>query len=103
MISTTTLITELTDSKTGEVTTSQTKTLRTQGDANDAPDQTLVDATSFRGALWLTVPGAGRLLASPMPFVLITVGVGGLWLLAELIRWSRRSRAPSADEGSGPA
>jgi signal peptidase len=82
----------VTDSKTGIVRTETSKVLRTKGDANAQVDEQPVDATVFRGRLWLSVPGAGRFLASPLPYALIATGLGALWLLFELARWARRDR-----------
>jgi len=88
----------VTDSKTGVTRTQQTHVLRTKGDANPQVDADPVDASHYRGLLWMTVPGAGTLLASPLPFLLIAVGLGLLWFAFEIVDRGRRGRAKAADE-----
>jgi signal peptidase len=91
-----------TDSETGETRTEQTKVLRTKGDANANIDEQPVDDTTYRGLLWVTIPGAGSLLASPTPFIAVAVAIGVIWLLTEIVGWSRRQRtASTADDGAG--
>jgi signal peptidase len=88
----------ITDSETGETRTEQTKVLRTKGDANPLIDEQPVDQTAYRGLLWLTIPGAGNLLASPTPFIAVAFGIGVLWLLVELVGYVRRSRQRAPDD-----
>jgi signal peptidase I len=97
-----TLNVNITDSETGEKRTEQTKILRTKGDANEATDEQPVDATSYRGLLWLTIPGAGNVLASPLPFIVLAAVIGVIWLLLEVVGYVRRSRrtAPTDEAGS---
>jgi signal peptidase I len=80
----------VTDSATGAKHTETTKVFRTKGDHNAQVDDATVDAASYKGRLWLTVPSAGVLLSSPLPFALIAVVLGVVWLSSELLRWARR-------------
>jgi signal peptidase len=87
--------TTLTDSATGEKTTDISKLLQTQGDANEAPDAQLVEASRLRGILWFRLPGAGRIFG---PFgvqqglLLIALFIGLAWGAYEIVqRRSRRS------------
>jgi signal peptidase len=91
----------VTDSATGQTRTEKTKILRTKGDANPAVDEQPVDETTYRGLLWLTIPGAGSVLASPTPFIALAVLIGVLWLIAELVGYVRRSRQRPADDEAG--
>ncbi len=93
----------VTNSKTGVTHTEQTKLLRTKGDANALVDPDPVDADHYRGLLWVTVPGAGSLLASPLPFLLIAIGLGLLWVVYEIVDRGRRTRTRATDgpEASG--
>jgi signal peptidase len=93
----------ITDSETGETRTETTKILRTKGDANPQLDEQPVDAANYRGQLWMTIPGAGYLLATPTPFIAVAIVIGVVWLLAELFGFARRStqRAETADDGAG--
>lgn len=88
----------ITDSKTGDKHTETTKILHTKGDANPLADAGVVDQAAYRGLLWLTVPGAGPILASPVPFILIAAGLGLAWFALELVGWGRRSRSGPSDE-----
>lgn len=82
----------ITDSQTGETRTERSQMLRTKGDANADIDPEPVDASNYRGRLWLTFAGAGSLLATPTPFILIAVVLGAAWLATELLR-ARRPRS----------
>jgi signal peptidase len=95
VVSTTTLTTQLTDSKTGQQTLSETKVFRTKGDANDVADQGQVDTSNYRGKLLLVIPGIGSSFSSPTPFIVITIVIAGLWLVVEVVRWLRRPRQSS--------
>ena len=88
----------ITDSKTGDKHTETTRILHTKGDNNALVDEAPVDAANFRGRLWLHIPNAGGLLASPTPFLLIAGGIGGLWLLFELARLARRRAGSKPQE-----
>jgi signal peptidase len=96
-----TLNVNITDSETGERRTEQTKILRTKGDANEATDEQPVDTTSYRGLLWLTIPGAGNVLASPQPFIVLAAVIGVIWLLLEVVGYVRRSRRPAHTDQAG--
>jgi signal peptidase len=93
-----TLNVNITDSVTGETRTETTKILRTKGDANPQLDEQPVDATNYRGQLWLTIPGAGNLLASPTPFIAVAIGIAVIWLLVETVGYVRRSRQRAPDD-----
>lgn len=89
----------ITDSATGQTRTERTQILRTKGDANPIIDEQPVDDATYRGLVWVTVPGAGNLLASPLPFVAIAVVIAVAWLLLEVVGWVRRSGKAGGDDG----
>ena len=83
--------------------------IRTQGDANTAPDPMLVPATAVIGQVELAVPFAGYLLALlslPMGIVFV-LGLGATllaiaWLLDSVEPAPRRVRRPEASPGPAP-
>ena len=87
------LRTNINNTTTGEVTTQESRLLRTKGDANATEDAQPVDASRLRGRLWFTVPKAGLIL-DRVPLQTVLLGVAGLaaagWLVFEL--YKRRSR-----------
>jgi signal peptidase I len=93
----TNVTTNITNSKTGEVTTEHSRLLRTQGDANATPDADPVDASRLRGKMWFSVPRVGLVLDRvPLQAVLLMVAAasGVAWIAYELLR--RRGRQPGA-------
>ena len=83
------------------------RTLTTQGDANDVPDQDPVSAEQVRGRIWYSIPVVGHLTSQITPDrreVAMSAAVGGLFLYAGYMfvtaaRDSRRRR-DSADTSS---
>jgi signal peptidase len=98
-----TLNVNITDSETGEKRTETTKILRTKGDANEQLDEQPVNQENYRGIVWFTIPGAGNVFASPMPFIALAAVIGVLWLLAEVIGRVRRSRTPDQASDGAPS
>jgi signal peptidase len=94
--------TNITNTTTGEVTTGHTTLLRTKGDANASVDAQVVDASTFKGEVLLTIPSIGLLLDDvPLQAVFVAVFIltAGAWAAYEVVR-RRRDRArgvPSAD------
>jgi signal peptidase len=91
----------ITDSATGQTRTERTQILRTKGDANASIDEQPVDIAAYRGLVFVTVPGIGSLLASPLPFAAIAVVLGVAWLLMEVVGRVRSSRQTVADRPGG--
>jgi len=94
------LRTNINNTTTGEVTTQESRLLRTKGDANATEDAQPVDASRLRGKLWFTVPKAGLIL-DRVPLQTVLLGVAGLaaagWLLFELHqRLARRKAGPGS-------
>jgi signal peptidase len=94
------LRTNINNTTTGEVTTQESRLLRTKGDANAAEDAQPVDASRLRGRLWFTVPKASLIL-DRVPLQTVLVGVAGLagagWLVFELHqRLGRRKAGPGS-------
>lgn len=98
------LRTNINNTTTGEVTTQETRLLRTKGDANATEDAQPVDASRLRGRLWFSVPKAG-LIFERVPLQTVLLGVAGLgavaWLLFELSGRRRRQRG-SGSRGGAP-
>jgi len=97
------LRTNINNTTTGEVTTQESRLLRTKGDANATEDAQPVDASRLRGRLWFTVPKAGLIL-DRVPLQAVLVGVAGLaaagWLVFELHqRLGRRKAGPGLRPG----
>jgi len=75
------------------------RVLRTQGDANDAPDQNPVQEVQVRGRLWYAIPYLGHVttrIDGSTRQVVTTVAVGGLlayaaWMFGSTI-YDRRHR-----------
>jgi signal peptidase len=89
-------IVNATSKSTGETTSTTTVVLRTKGDANPQPDAQAVDAASYRGIVWLVIPGVGMpFLDYPVSqlFLDIAVITAVAWALYELIGPVRRRRA----------
>lgn len=85
----------ITDSKTGEVTTEYSYYLSTKGDANVSPDGQLVDASRLHGELWFTIPGAGAGFSNgSLQELMITIAaISALaWIGYELQRYFKRNR-----------
>ena len=94
------LRTNINNTTTGEVTTQESRLLRTKGDANDTEDAQPVDASGLRGSLWFSIPKAG-LIFDRVPLQAVLLGVAGLaavgWLVFELRhRLGRREAGPGA-------
>jgi signal peptidase len=76
------------------------RVLRTQGDANDAPDQNRVREIQVRGRLWYAIPYLGHVttrISGSTRQVVTTVAVGGLlayaaWMFGSTIHERRRGR-----------
>lgn len=97
------LTVEATSTSTGETTTSTTPMLRTKGDANPNPDYHTVDASNYRGIVWLVLPGIGMpLLGYPVAQVFLTVALltAMLWVCYEVIGLARRRRARRLVDGA---
>ena len=97
------LRTNISNTTTGEVTTQESRLLRTKGDANVAQDAQPVDAGRLRGRLWFTVPKAG-LVFDRVPLQAVLVGVAGVvaagWLVFEFRRYlGRRAAGPRLRSG----
>ena len=89
-------IVNATSKSTGKTTSTTTVILRTKGDANPQPDAQAVDAATYRGIVWLVIPGAGMpFLDYPVSqlFLVVAVVTAVLWALYELIGPLRRRRA----------
>ncbi len=89
-------IVNATSKSTGKTTSTTTIFLRTKGDANPQPDGQAVDAATYRGIVWLVIPGAGMpFLDYPVSqlFLVVAVVTAVLWALYELIGPLRRRRA----------
>jgi signal peptidase len=91
----------ITDSATGQTRTERTQILRTKGDGNATIDEQPVDDVAYRGLVFVTVPGIGNLLASPLPFAGLAVVIGVAWLLLEVATRIRGSRQTAADRPGG--
>jgi signal peptidase len=87
--------TNINNSTTGEVSTQESRLLRTRGDANATEDAEPVDAARLRGRLWFTVPGVGLIL-DHVPLQTVLIGVAGLaaaaWAVFELRQRLKRRR-----------
>jgi signal peptidase len=81
------LRTNINNMTTGEVTSQESRLLRTKGDANETEDAQPVDASGLRGRLWFSIPKAG-LIFDRVPLQAFLLGVAGLaavgWLVFEL-------------------
>lgn len=92
------LRTNINNTTTGEVTTQESRLLRTKGDANDTEDAQPVDASRLRGRLWFSIPKAG-LIFDRVPLQTVLLGVAGLaaagWLVFELHQRLGRRKASS--------
>lgn len=94
------LRTNINNTTTGEVTTQESRLLRTKGDANATEDAQPVDASRLRGRLWFTIPKVGLIL-DRVPLQTVLLGVAGLagagWLVFELHqRLGRRKAGPGS-------
>lgn len=88
--------TNITSASTHQTRQEHTRLLRTKGDANPQPDAQVIDASHFRGLVWFSVPGVGRLLsAGPLKLALIVVAAlsGLFWATYEIANVLRRKRA----------
>jgi hypothetical protein len=92
--------TNITDSRTGEVTTETTQVLRTQGDANPRPDSELVDANRLHGVVWFRLPGASRFfgpLGMQGGLLLAALIIAVAWGVFEVVRVMRRRARRAAN------
>ena len=96
------LRTNINNTTTGEVTTEETRLLRTKGDANPTEDAQPVAASDLRGRLWFTIPNAG-LIVDRVPVQTVLLGVaaatGIAWLAFELYR-HRAGKGAGGSPGS---
>ena len=97
------LRTNINNTTTGEVTTQESRLVRTKGDANATEDAQPVDASRLRGRLWFSIPKAG-LIFDRVPLQTVLLGVAGLaavgWLLFELSRRRRWERGGGSRGGA---
>ncbi len=83
--------------------------LRTKGDANPQPDPQPVNATTYRGIVWLVLPGIGMpLLGYPVSHLFLGIAAltAVLWAAYQLSGLLRRRRgrhaiSPAPEEQSG--
>ena len=96
------LRTNVNNTTTGEVTTQETRLLRTKGDANPTEDAQAVEASRLRGRLWFTIPKVGLILNQvPLQAVLLgmAAATGIAWLAFELNR-HRAGKGAGGSPGS---
>lgn len=75
----------------------------TQGDANDSPDQALVDASQVRGTVWFTIPLVGHVVAfaSTDAGLIVLVIVPALLFVANEVYSLHTDSATEEAQGSG--
>jgi signal peptidase len=102
------LVVNATSKSTGKTTSTTTVLLRTKGDANPQPDAQPVDAATYRGIVWLVLPGVGMpLLSYPVSqlFLVVAAVTAVAWVLYEvsgLVRRRRARRRMSSASGRDP-